>query len=89
MVATWFSSSPRVSPEATRTELAPFAALALGVPRDTDEEQSIALVGSADVGSSKARPSCVIPEFGQRPENDVEPSNKKCSHVLHDDESWS
>ena len=38
MVATWFSSSPRVSPEATRTELAPFAALALGVPRDTDEE---------------------------------------------------
>jgi len=51
-VATWFSSKPLVSPEATRTELAPFAALAVGVPRDTDEEQPVALVGSADVGSS-------------------------------------
>jgi len=69
--------------------LAPFAALALGVPRDTDEEQPVTLVGSTDIGSSKARPSCVIPEFGQRSENDVESSNKECSHVLHDDVSGS
>jgi hypothetical protein len=46
-------------------------------------------VAGAHVGSSQAHPARVIPDVGQRPENDVEAQSKVSSHVLQEDESRS
>jgi hypothetical protein len=54
-----------------------------------DEEDTVAVMDGADVGSTKACPRRVIPERGQVAEYAVEATPAESSDVLQDDELWS
>ena len=51
-----------------------------------EDEDALSAVRCSDVGSSKARPVCVIPERGQVAEYGSEPATADAGDVLHDDE---
>jgi hypothetical protein len=46
--------------------------VAVGVPIHGKNPDSLALVGSTDIGSGEHKPRSIIPCFGQVPEYDVE-----------------
>lgn len=58
----------------------------LGARQVPENEYSLPLMGGTHVGSSKARPDCVIPDFGQVAEYAVEAAPAKGGHVLHDND---
>lgn len=52
-------------------------------------KDSLAAMSGSDIGSSKARPVCVIPERGQVAENSPESAAAERSDVLQEDELGS
>ena len=54
-----------------------------------EDEQSLAVMGGADVGSSKACPSDMKPVLGHVSEYSIEPQRPVAGHILQDDESGS
>jgi hypothetical protein len=67
----------------------PVASNACGVGKSGDDEQSLAAVRSADIGSSNAHPFTVIPRFGQVTEDESESGSSESWDVLHKDKSGS
>jgi len=54
-----------------------------------DDEESLAAVRSANVGSSNVEPDRIIPRFGKVSENGVQPPRSEHCDVLHDDDARS
>ena len=54
-----------------------------------DDEQSLAVMGGTDVGSSNARPSDMQPVLGHVSENSIEPQRPVAGHILQDRKSGS
>lgn len=57
------------------------------VPRD--DEDSLAAVGSTDLGSANSEPVRIIPSFGKLPEDGVEAPRREDGDILHDNETRS
>jgi len=51
-----------------------------------EDKHALSSVHCANVGSTKARPVCVIPEAGQVSEYSVEPPCAERADILQDDE---
>ncbi|GGR96577.1 hypothetical protein Snoj_59150 [Streptomyces nojiriensis] len=62
----------------------PFASRALGVGRPGEEEETVALMGRADVRRAYTSPPCIEPEGGKVGEDGVESEGKVPCDVLKD-----